>query len=125
MESEKVVLVVDDDELIRMLLKDMLEMHGVRVCAADTCRRALAYLRTLRFDAVLLDNRLADGNGLVLLGKVLPFCRCVVMVSADAQAIREQALRLGALAVFPKPFDVNRLLGCLLRSWEAARQSRE
>lgn len=60
------VLVVDDEALIAMLLTDMLEDMGLRVCdTAATAQEAIALAETHRPDVVLMDVRLQGaGDGI-------------------------------------------------------------
>lgn len=122
MAERRAILVVDDEQLMRNILRAILEVPGVDVYEADTCSKARKWLDNVRFDAVVLDNGMPDGRGLDL---VLPFrekCRRVIMVSGDAHRIREQARRLGAEAVFPKPFDAFALEQFVLGGWQAEKR---
>jgi CheY-like chemotaxis protein len=60
------VLVVDDEALVAMLLTDMLEDMGLRVCdTAATAQEAIALAETHRPDVVLMDIRLQGaGDGI-------------------------------------------------------------
>ncbi|HET9442767.1 MAG TPA: response regulator [Acidimicrobiales bacterium] len=66
---ETVVLVVDDSETARRLVRLGLELEGVTVVEADTLARARRLLDT-RVQGVVLDRELPDGEGLDLLPDV-------------------------------------------------------
>lgn len=68
-----VVLVVDDDESARRLVRMGLELEGVAVVEAETLRRARQYLHP-RMAGVVLDRELPDGDGLDLLPDVGVTC---------------------------------------------------
>ncbi len=56
------ILVLDDEESLRMLLEEGLSAHGLRVSCAATTDEALAYVRTSGYDAVLCDLHLSAGG---------------------------------------------------------------
>jgi CheY-like chemotaxis protein len=89
------VLVVDDDAEFRDLAARILRAGGLRVVGeAATCAGALEAAARLRPDAVLLDVRLPDGNG-IRVGQrlaVLPWQPRVVLISSDPAAGAEVAL---------------------------------
>lgn len=75
-----VVLVVDDDESARRLVRLGLELEGATVLDADSLDRARALIDT-RLAAVVLDRELPDGDGLLLLPdlyRVVPDVRVVI-----------------------------------------------
>ena len=68
-----VVLVVDDNESARRLVRMGLELEGVTVVEADTLARARQYLNR-RMSGVVLDRELPDGDGLTLLADIGATC---------------------------------------------------
>lgn len=75
-----IVLVVDDDERARRLVRMGLELEGVAVVEAESVARARAVLHR-NIGAVVLDRQLPDGDGLDLLptiAEVTPGARVVV-----------------------------------------------
>lgn len=80
-----VVLVVDDNESARRLVRMGLELEGVTVVEADTLARARQYLHG-RMCGVVLDRELPDGDGLDLLadiGATSPDARVVINSTLD------------------------------------------
>ena len=63
----KRILVVEDDEKSRRLLKDVLEYHGFEVCAHANGEDGLADARSCSPDAVLLDIELPGISGFAVL----------------------------------------------------------
>ena len=57
------ILVVDDDPDIVMALQDFLDHDGYQVSVARTCAEALTQAGEHRYNAVLLDLGLPDGDG--------------------------------------------------------------
>ena len=68
-----VVLVVDDNESARRLVRMGLELEGVTVVEADTLARARQYLHR-RMSGIVLDRELPDGDGLTLLADIGATC---------------------------------------------------
>jgi DNA-binding NtrC family response regulator len=97
--SDASVLVVDDEELYARAIGRELERRGVRCDLAFTCREALRRAERGRYQAILLDHRLPDDDGI----RIIPILRArqpgaaVVMMTAY-QTIPNavEAIRRGA-----------------------------
>jgi two-component system chemotaxis response regulator CheY len=107
------ILVVDDNEVIRGMLRFILTHLGHRVVAeAGTGAAALEAFRRERPDVVSLDISLPDLSGLVVLSELKaesPATRVVVVTGNNAEVLRRDALARGADAVLHKPFDMKAL----------------
>jgi DNA-binding response OmpR family regulator len=100
------VLVVDDDESLRLLCRVNLELDGYRVLEASTAAEARALLERERIDAVLLDVHLSDGDGrdlLVQLGDGRP---PVALFTGSEPVVGVEGM---GDAVIPKPFEIGLL----------------
>jgi DNA-binding response OmpR family regulator len=64
------VLVVDDDESLRMLCRVNLELEGYRVLEAATVETAETLLRDVEIDVVLLDVHVGSDDGFALLSHI-------------------------------------------------------
>ncbi len=58
------ILIVEDDETIRVMVSGFLERQGYTIEAAETGQQALAANKARNFSLVLLDLRLPDMSGL-------------------------------------------------------------
>lgn len=67
MEEQRRILVVDDQESMRTLLEDMLEVIGYETTLADGGEQALALLGESQFDLVLSDLNMPGMDGTALL----------------------------------------------------------
>lgn len=113
--NHSVVLVIDDDPLIRALLQDILHEEGYEVLLADDGEQALVILTTARPDLVTLDLNLPGIGGDVVLKELrnqdttkdLP----VIVVSA-LETIPREVQKL-AQAVIQKPFKIDKLLATI------------
>jgi len=108
------VLVVDDEPLIRWSVSEVLAESGHTVCEASDGASALELLAggARLFDVIVLDYRLPDSNDLHLLESVRSLAPDSVVIMMTAFGTPEMvagALKLGALRVVPKPFDVHDL----------------
>ena len=114
------MLIVEDNALVTSATRILLEDAGFRVSTAARVAEALALCRAERPDAVLLDLRLPDGDGLLLLrglredGDPLPVVAAIT--GRDEPEIRARCLRAGCIDVLVKPVDV-RALAARLRTW--------
>jgi DNA-binding NtrC family response regulator len=108
------VLVVDDELLIRWALCKALTARGSDVREAADAKTAIlvASEAGAAFDAVVLDLKLPDADDLSLLATLharLPTARIVLMTAFGTEDLQAEALRLGAVRVVKKPFDVKAL----------------
>lgn len=100
------VLVVDDEHLIRVWLEAHVGDAGFKVEVAEDATTARDSFRTHPPDAVLLDLKLPDGNGLDLLREFLEIDPDVVVIILSAHgdiAIAVDAVKLGAHHFLEKP----------------------
>ena len=117
------VLLVEDNALVTSATRILLEDAGFRVSTAGGIGEAHALCQSDRPDAILLDLRLPDGDGLSLLKRLraegisLPVV--VALTGRDEPEIRGRCLRAGCVDVLLKPVDM-RALGPRIRSWLAA-----
>src|SRR5215218_8774388 len=103
------VLVVDDEPDLRTLYELTLLREGYRVEAAGTLAEAWAQLEAKKFDAVITDMRLPDGQGLELLHRMLAEQRterCIVMTAYGSAENAVEALKAGAFDYLTKPVDL-------------------
>jgi DNA-binding response OmpR family regulator len=117
------ILVIDDDELVRFALTDILEEGGYTVLSPGDCKDALAYALRESYDLLLTDIFLPTIPGWDLIQSVrrerpqLP----VIAISGGGMAVQaDLALKIseltGADFVLPKPMDAR----CLLATVEKA-----
>lgn len=114
----KKLLVVDDDDAIRVMVSKILERVGYAVETARDGQEAVEKLDGGEYDGMLLDLMMprVDGFGVIdHLRKTRPdFLPRVVVMTAFTGAARDRVNP--ACALLAKPFDVDELVGLVQRS---------
>ncbi len=105
-ESKARILLVDDEELNREYLSELLEDEGYPVKTAADGHEALELLRSEPFDLLVTDKNMPRMDGMQLLAKVaeedIPVTRVMITAFGDVETAVE-AMRLGAAHYIEKP----------------------
>jgi two-component system phosphate regulon response regulator OmpR len=106
------LLVVDDDNRIRMLLSRFLSEHGYRVTTAENAGNARAKAQAIAFDLLILDVMMPGENGFDLAASVREESDVpILMLTAQSQpGDRIRGLEIGADDYLAKPFEPRELL---------------
>lgn len=116
------VLIVDDEEMDRVLLSEVLHQAGHEPLFAPNGQAALRIWKKTRVDVVVTDIVMPELNGLELLEALKeedPWVRVIAISGITAKKLNE-ASRAGALAILTKPIDP----GELIREIDNALESR-
>ncbi|QRN94710.1 sigma-54-dependent Fis family transcriptional regulator [Archangium violaceum] len=119
------IALVEDEHNVRELYLDVLGARGLSVVPLESVAAAEAYLALHVPDLVLLDVKLRDGDGLVLLDRLRKqgFRAPVVVMTAFGTVERAvQALRAGAADFLVKPFSNERLVSAVEAALETGRR---
>ena len=122
------VLVVDDDNSVRRACCTIAENMGCAVEGAESLAQARAILKHHKIDVLLLDLKLPDGGGLVLLEQVktlYPETAVVVMTAFATVASAVEAMRIGARDYLTKPFALEELTTVIERAGQRMHFDRE
>jgi DNA-binding NtrC family response regulator len=106
MPDAAVILVIDDDPVVRGSIRDLLHGCGFAVREAASCAAALAAFRSQRPDVVLVEHRLPDGDGVHLIGQLRaadPDVPCIVLSGHGTIDLAVQAVKDGAENFVTKP----------------------
>ena len=106
------ILVVDDEPSMREMLSIVLRRDGYEVLVAENGRDAIEQLRARSFDLLLSDIKMPDVTGVEVLRAAKEINRDIVafMVTAYAStSTAVEAMRLGAVDYFTKPFSMDEL----------------
>ena len=113
------VLIVEDNPDIVIGLEDLLTHDGYTVTVAGTCAGALARITMQRFNAILLDLGLPDGDGLDVLREVQRLDASLPVIIITAHIAPERtvgSLAKGAFAYLTKPYNKEELRQTLRRA---------
>jgi response regulator RpfG family c-di-GMP phosphodiesterase len=107
-------LVVDDDRQVQTLMRAALEPLGAECVAATTAAAALDAAARQKFDLVLLDLSLPDGDGYEVCRRIRedygsPHLKVIVVSGRGNQNTLAEALPRGADDYIPKPFELRQL----------------
>jgi DNA-binding NtrC family response regulator len=106
------ILVVDDDEVMRQTLSDVLKKRGYAVSTAETGGETLSSIKDKPFDLVLLDIRLPDMDGLDVLKRIKEIegdLMVIVMTAYSDVQTAVTAMKSGAYHYIDKPFELEEL----------------
>src|ERR1700733_11766384 len=105
------ILIVEDDRLIRRLLRASLSPRGFVITEAETGAAALDLLKNDSPDLIVLDLGLPDMNGLGLLRHIRSTSNVPIVVLSYTGAVttKVEALEGGASDFVTKPFNVDEL----------------
>src|SRR6266436_1847829 len=117
----RAVLVLDDEESLRMLLQEGLSAHGLRVGSAATTDEALALLERSSYDVFLCDLHLSSGgffvNGREAAGRILEAAGAqkpaLIFMTGDLVEGSQEAEGQSEPVCLQKPFRVSDVLSLL------------
>jgi two-component system cell cycle response regulator DivK len=111
---KRCILVVEDNQLNRELLRDWLEVEGYEVWSATDLKSSYDVFTKRIPDAVLLDINLGKDDGLSLVAwmRQKPETREIPVIAVTAHAMaaeQERILKSGCIACLSKPIDFQQL----------------
>ena len=106
------ILIVDDDDRIRNLLKDYLSENSYIVSTAENADQAKEKLQLIKFDIIILDVMMPGQNGYELTKEVKKVIKTpIILLTAKGEVEnRGKGLELGADDYIGKPFEPKELL---------------
>ena len=110
--NKRHILIVDDDDRIRNLLKDFLSDNNYIVSTAENAEQAKKRLEYLKFDMIILDVMMPGQNGYDLTKDIKSHITTpVILLTAKGEVEnRIKGLELGADDYLGKPFEPKELL---------------
>ena len=106
------VLVVDDDDGIRSLVKKYLNENMFLVTTAENAEKALEKIKIIKFDLIVLDIMMPGKSGLEFIKENKKTLETpVILLTAKGQSNeRIEGLEIGADDYLPKPFEPKELI---------------
>ena len=111
------ILIADDLQFIKLVLRDLLEKAGFRVVGeASNGEEAVELFQDKRPDVVLMDITMPKMDGLTALKKILkidPGAKVIMCSALGQQTLIVQALQMGAKDFVVKPFRPERVINSI------------
>ena len=109
--TQKNILIVDDDERLRELLKNYLTEKKLNVYISDDFENARDVIQYFIFDLVILDRMMPSGDGIKLISIIKDiYPTPVIMLTALGENINKiEGLKIGADDYVSKPFEPEEL----------------
>ncbi|MCC6142173.1 MAG: response regulator [Candidatus Hydrogenedentes bacterium] len=107
------ILVIDDEPVLRITFRHMLEEHGYAVWVAENGRDGVKLCREVLPDLVLTDILMPEQDGFTtirMLHEEYPQLPIVAMSAVVGPSGRQQTLDMGAVCCITKPVECNSLL---------------
>lgn len=106
------ILIVDDDDRIRDLLRDYLSENNFMVSTAENAEQAKIKLKYLKFDIIILDVMMPGQNGYELTKDIKMHLKVpIILLTAKGEVEnRIKGLEIGADDYIGKPFEPKELL---------------
>ncbi|MCK5006206.1 MAG: response regulator [Spirochaetia bacterium] len=114
------ILIADDLQFIKLVLRDLLEKAGFRVVGeASNGEEAVELFQDKRPDVVLMDITMPKMDGLTALKKILktdPGANIIMCSALGQQTLIVQALQMGAKDFIVKPFQPERVINSIKKT---------
>ena len=106
------ILVVDDDDGIRSLVKKYLNENNYLVSTADSAEKASEKIKIIKFDLIILDIMMPGKSGLEFIQENKKKIETpIILLTAKGEAVeRIEGLEIGADDYLPKPFEPKELI---------------
>jgi len=118
------ILVVDDEPLIREILRETLEQEGHRVSEAENGKIAHGIITRTDFDLIITDVKMPVMDGFTLmkqLGNLTDEVPVIVITSFSDIDVAVDAIRLGAYDYIIKPFNISQVMMSVRRALDQRR----
>ncbi|HTY23617.1 MAG TPA: sigma 54-interacting transcriptional regulator [Desulfomonilaceae bacterium] len=122
------ILLIDDEESIRRMVEKEISDQRRIVRTAGCAREGFDLLRKYRFDVLVLDIRLPDGNGLELFdtfSEAAPDLEVIFITGHGDIESAVEAMKKGAYDFIAKPFDPSHLELIIEKAYQRVRLRRE
>jgi DNA-binding NtrC family response regulator len=122
------ILVVDDNEQMQYMLREVLVEQGFDVEVGGDAETALELLASEAFALVLLDIRLPGLSGMEALPRILerdPHLPVIMITGHGTRELAVQAIQAGAYDFFEKPFKMDEFIIVLRRAIEKRALTRQ
>ncbi len=128
MKKENTILVVDDDQAHRTMLRTLLSGWGYKIVEADDGKVAVEKVHEQAFDMILMDIRMLKVSGLEALDGIKtynPAIPVIIMTAYSSVETAVEALKKGAYDYLTKPLDFDELRLAMERAMDHSQLKEE
>jgi putative two-component system response regulator len=122
--QRETLLIVDDEDSIRRLIRQKLSSEGYQCEEANNAEQALKTLETSSIAVVILDIKMPDKSGIELLPEIksgYPDTAVIMATAVTEMNVAIQCLKLGAEDYICKPFNMDEVAMAIQRALEKRR----
>jgi two-component system response regulator AtoC len=122
------VLVIEDDEIMRLSLADCLKLEGIAAQTAGSIAEARRHLAQGKADLVITDIRLPDGSGRDFFHEIsaaLPGVPVMLMTAYGSVPDAVELVKAGAIDYLTKPFKLDSFVASVRRILSSVAEARE
>lgn len=115
--NDKKILVIDDEDFIRELVKDFLEMERIKCDGAETAEEGLELIANNNYSLILLDRNLGKSKAEDIIQQIheidgkLP----ILILTGDADCDEDYQKKVGANGIVLKPFQVTDFIDAITK----------
>jgi DNA-binding NtrC family response regulator len=113
MQDKKDILVIDDEEIVRISCRRALVPEGFNVEVARDGLEGLRLLKEKPYDLILIDLKMPNMDGMEVLENILamrPDAKVIIITGYSAVETAVKAIKMGAFNYLEKPFTPDSLL---------------
>ncbi len=119
---DRYILIIEDEENLRQILKELLENDGFKVILASTAKEGIELYRTDKelIEIVLLDFYLPDSTGIEIFKQIRdinPESKVIVTSGFEFDETIQDVLDSGALGFIGKPFNREQILSFIHKAY--------
>lgn len=128
--KKPLVLVIDDEENIRLLLEKVLHSDDIDVVTLENGNQALKFLSNNQVSVTIMDIRMPVMGGLEVLKRIRakdPDAIIIMLTAFATIKTAVEAMRIGAFDYLTKPFEIEELNACVARAlkmWQLMEENR-
>ncbi|MGD1075640.1 MAG: response regulator [Thermodesulfovibrionales bacterium] len=119
------ILVIDDEEIVRISCQKCLTPEGYEVDVASNGIEGMQMVQTTKYDLVLTDLKMPEMDGMEVIMKAKesqPGTRVIMMTGYSTVEHAVKAMRLGAYNFIEKPFTPDTLITAVKEALETKRE---
>lgn len=122
------ILLVDDEETIRYVLRDALISDGYDVDIAGNAFQALEYFKPAQYDLMITDINMHGMDGFQLIREMKRYdshLKIIIMTANDPLETVKEAAKLGVVGMISKPFKIQKIKDVIVMTFNERSISKD